>query len=72
MTLTYQLDLDRVKMNHHAKYLGQTSFLYRANTHTVDRLGYQATVVSKNNKAKTTISSGVYSGQGKRLPVHFF
>ena len=26
MTLTFELDLDSVKMNHHAKYLGQRSF----------------------------------------------
>jgi len=36
MTLTYEHDLDKVKLNHHAKYLGQISFrstvIIRTNT----------------------------------------
>jgi len=38
MTLTFELDLDRVKMNHHAIYLGQKSFsskvIARTHRHT--------------------------------------
>jgi len=37
MNLTYELDLVRVKMNHHVKYLGQS--LHR-HTYTPDRLHY--------------------------------
>jgi len=33
MTLTFKLDLDRVKVNQHAKYLGQRSF----NPEVIDR-----------------------------------
>jgi len=37
MTLTFELYLNRVKVNHHAKYLGQRSFnLFERQTHTTD------------------------------------
>jgi len=51
MTLTSELDLDRVKVNHHAKYVGQRSFRSKVivrtarQTHTTDRLLYTATKV---------------------------
>jgi len=33
MTSTCETDLDRVKINHYAKYLGQRSFRYSQHTH---------------------------------------
>jgi len=41
MTLTFQFDLDSVKMNLHARYIGQRSFrskLLSQSRHTLDRL----------------------------------
>jgi len=39
MTLTTELDLDMIKLNHRAKYLGQRSFHSKVvdRTHTTDR-----------------------------------
>jgi len=40
MTLTSELDLNKVVMNQKAKYLGKKSFLSKFNIHTPDRVLY--------------------------------
>jgi len=38
MTLTFKLDLDKVKINHHAKCLGQRSFMSKVILYTHSHL----------------------------------
>ena len=59
VTVTYELDLDKVKLNHRAKYLGESSGHFvrkllcghthrHTDTHTTNRLRYTATKWSVN------------------------
>jgi len=53
MMLTYEFDLDKVKLNHNAKYLGKRSFFRKLYTHRhehiADRPLYTATKLINNN-----------------------
>jgi len=63
MTLTFEYDLQRVKLSHHAKCLDERSFrskvIFRAHrdTHTADRSLYLATKLTSNDSEYGTSNS---------------
>ena len=50
MTVTFKLDIDRVKMNHHAKHLGQMSLRKHTHKQQIDRSIGTTKVVSKHKE----------------------
>ena len=50
MTVTFEFDLDNVKMNQHAKYLRHRSFSPHRNTHSTDCTTWTTKAVSKTSR----------------------